>query len=172
MNDLLLLSTLLAGPKHGYALKKQIAQITGQGEMHNNLVYPLLRRFVRNGWVSHRETAGQRGQTREQYAITTKGRQEIVDRIAVFSAKAAGSAEAFSFRVGLFEILEPAARTRILDEREKWLRNRANSLKNLSLTSLLGLWGGEVVKFLHAQALAEQKWISKLRRKARNAGAP
>jgi DNA-binding PadR family transcriptional regulator len=172
MNDLLLLSTLLAGPQHGYALKKQIAQITGQGEMHNNLVYPLLRRFVRNGWVSHRETAGQRGQTREQYSITTKGRQEIVDRIADFSEKAAGSAEAFSFRVGLFELLEPAARVRILDEREKWLGKRANSLKDLALTLSLGPWGGEVVKFLHTQTRAEQKWISKLRKRARTAGAP
>ena len=33
MNDLLLLSTLLAGPKHGYALKKQIALIQADTKM-------------------------------------------------------------------------------------------------------------------------------------------
>lgn len=172
MNDLLLLATLLEGPKHGYALKKQIARITGHGEMHNNLVYPLLKRFVRNGWVSRRETPGERGQTRELYAITAKGRTEIRKRITEFPPKSAGSAEAFSLRVGLFEILEPAARTRILDERENWLRLRAANLRNLSLAIPTGLWGGEVVRFLHSQVQAERAWISKLRKKVRNAGAP
>ncbi len=169
MNDLLLLSTLLEGPKHGYALKKQVGLITGQGEMHNNLVYPLLKRFVRNGWVSCRETAGQRGQTRELYAITAKGRRELAERIAQFSPRSAASAESFSLRVGLFEILEPAARARILDEREKWLAARSTTLKNLAATMKLGLWAGEVVHFLYAQAVREQAWISGLRKKVRNA---
>ena len=44
MNDLLLLAMLLEGPQHGYALKKKVPLITGHGEMHNNLVYPLLKR--------------------------------------------------------------------------------------------------------------------------------
>jgi hypothetical protein len=47
MNDLLLLATLLEGPKHGYALKKQAGLILGEAELQNNLVYPLLRRFER-----------------------------------------------------------------------------------------------------------------------------
>ena len=169
MNDLLLLATLLDGPKHGYALKKRIALITGHGEMHNNLVYPLLKRFVANGWVSNRETAGERGQTRELYALTTKGRREVVNRLSEFSAKAASSAEAFSLRVGLFEMLEPATRSRILEGRANWLAERAKKLSNLSATIPLGLWAGEVVNFLQAQAVAEQKWIAKLLKKARRA---
>jgi DNA-binding PadR family transcriptional regulator len=171
MNDLLLLSTLLDAPKHGYALKKQIALITGQGEMHNNLVYPLLKRFVANGWVSRRETAGERGQTRELYALTAKGRQEIVNRLSDFSPKLASSAEGFSFRVGLFEILESSARNRILDEREKWLTERAQKLATLSEAMQLGQWAGEVVKFLRAQAVSEQKWIARLRKKNHNKAA-
>jgi DNA-binding PadR family transcriptional regulator len=167
MNDLLLLSTLLAGPKHGYALKKQIALITGHGEMHNNLVYPLLKRFVANGWVSRRESAGERGQTRELYALTAKGHQEIVSRLSDFSSKSACSGKEFSLRVGLFEVLEPATRRRILDERDKWLTQRIERLANLSATMALGKWGGEVVKFLHAQLMAEQKWIARLRSKTR-----
>jgi len=81
MNDLLLLATLLGGPQHGYALKKQVGLITGQREMHNNLVYPLLRGFGQNGWISKRTAAGQRGQTREVYALTTKGKQELLRRL-------------------------------------------------------------------------------------------
>jgi DNA-binding PadR family transcriptional regulator len=164
MNDLLLLSTLLPGPKHGYALKKQIAQITGQSEMHNNLVYPLLKRFVAQGWVSRRQTGGERGQTREIYAITAKGRLELARRLSDFPPKAASSAEAFSFRIGLFDILDAPARVHILDEREKWLSRRADTLAGIS-TMKLSEWPNEVVDFLHAQAKAEQKWIARLKKR-------
>jgi DNA-binding PadR family transcriptional regulator len=47
-----------------------VGLISGKGEMHNNLVYPLLRRFVESGWVSKRKGPGERGQTRDIYALT------------------------------------------------------------------------------------------------------
>lgn len=165
MNDLLLLSTLLAGPRHGYALKKQIALITGQGEMHNNLVYPLLKRFVSEGWVSRREAAGERGQTRELYAITARGRRELQRRLSDFPPKLAASAEAFSFRIGLFDILDLPTRHQILDERAKWLAQRVGKLSAVANAMSLGRWPGAVVGFLHTQAVAEQRWITKLRTK-------
>jgi len=77
MNDLLLLSLLLAGPQHGYALKKRAGFISGQPSMHNNLVYPLLRRFVENKLVKQKATAGERGQTRLMYSLTTLGRRVL-----------------------------------------------------------------------------------------------
>ncbi len=169
MNDLLLLSTLLDGPKHGYALKKQIALITGHGEMHNNLVYPLLKRFVANGWVSRRETAGERGQTRELYALTAKGRTQIIQQLSDFPPKTASSAEAFALRIGLFDILDSSARTQILEAREKWLANRARILANLPTAISLGEWPKQVVSFLLVQAQTELKWIAKLKKKARSA---
>jgi hypothetical protein len=46
MNDLIILATLLDGPKHGYQLKREAGFILGQGAMHNNLIYPMLRRFT------------------------------------------------------------------------------------------------------------------------------
>ena len=67
MNDLLILASLLEGPQHGYALKKRIGTLTGHGPLHNNLFYPLLRRFVATSWVSRRKAPGQRGQTRELF---------------------------------------------------------------------------------------------------------
>src|SRR3984957_20717719 len=41
--------------------------------LHNNLVYPLLRRFVENSWVAKRTTDGRCGQKRDLYALTAKG---------------------------------------------------------------------------------------------------
>src|SRR5262249_3161399 len=102
MNDLLLLAALLAGPQHGYALKKQVGLFAGKRELHNNLVYPLLGRFVRHGWVSKRQAAGQRGQTRELYALTAKGKSELLRRLATCTEKEAGNEHEFHLRVGLF----------------------------------------------------------------------
>src|ERR1700732_1000838 len=102
MNDLLLLAALLPGPQHGYALKKQVGLITGQRAMHNNLVYPLLRRFVENGWVSKRQSAGQRGQTREIYALTSKGKQELMRRLSDDAESEAASDNGFRLALGPF----------------------------------------------------------------------
>jgi DNA-binding PadR family transcriptional regulator len=166
MNDLLLLSTLLAGPQHGYALKKRIGLMTGHGEMHNNLVYPLLKRFVAQGWVSCRTVPGERGQTRERYALTAKGRQELLRRLREFSCKDAASADAFHLRVGLFAVLDAEARERILASREGWLEQRGNILANLASAMDLGEWGGEVVAHLRGRIQAERQWTAELKRKA------
>jgi DNA-binding PadR family transcriptional regulator len=166
MNDLLLLATLLDAPAHGYALKKRVGQITGQSDLHNNLVYPLLKRFVAAGWVSRKTVPGDRGQTRERYALTSKGKQELLRRLEEFTPKDAASAEAFQLRVGLFGFLDPTARERILQLREAWLEKRAERFSNLSRAMELGEWGGEVVSFLRKQVDAERNWTAGLRKKA------
>jgi len=166
MNDLLLLATLLDGPAHGYALKKRVGQITGQSDMHNNLVYPLLRRFVEAGWVSRKSTPGERGQTRERYALTSKGKEELVRKLEEFTGKDAASSEAFQLRVGLFGVLHPEARSRILALRQAWLAERAARLEHLAMNMELGEWGEEVVAFLRNQVAAERKWTEELRKRA------
>jgi DNA-binding PadR family transcriptional regulator len=165
MNDLLLLANLLDGPKHGYALKKQVGLISGQSEMHNNLVYPLLQRFVQNGWVSKRQTSGQRGQTREVYALTCKGKRELLQRLETFTEKQAASQNEFFLRAGLFMALGKPARERVLAERDRWLAAREEKLGRLDSAMDVGQWGGEVVRFLQEQTRAERKWISRLQRK-------
>jgi DNA-binding PadR family transcriptional regulator len=164
MNDLLLLATLLPGPRHGYALKKQVGLITGQRAMHNNLVYPLLKRFTSHGWVHRKQVAGQRGQTRELYALTARGRQELIRKLSEFSEKQAASPDAFRLRVGLFDILVPEARHRILDARENWLTVREKNLARLVGALRVKGWGGDVVSFLRSQIRAEKKWVAQLRK--------
>jgi DNA-binding PadR family transcriptional regulator len=166
MNDLLLLAALLAGPQHGYALKKQVGLITGQRAMHNNLVYPLLRRFVENAWVSKRASAGQRGQTREVYALTAKGKQELLRRLADYPESEVASENAFRFRVGLFGVLDPQTRGTILATREQFLALREQRLARISATVDAGAWGTEVVRFFRKQIRAERAWIASLARKS------
>ncbi|HXA82411.1 MAG TPA: PadR family transcriptional regulator [Methylomirabilota bacterium] len=164
MNDLLLLATLLGGPAHGYALKKRVGQITGHSDMHNNLVYPLLKRFVAAGWVSRKTVPGERGQTRERYALTPKGKKELLRRLEQFTPKDAANADAFQLRVGLFAFLGAAARERIVEQREAWLAKRAEKLNSLAANMELGEWGAKVVAFLKKQLDAERKWTAELRK--------
>ncbi|HET7209490.1 MAG TPA: PadR family transcriptional regulator [Terriglobales bacterium] len=171
MNDLFLLASLLVGPQHGYALKKQVGLISGQGEMHNNLVYPLLRRFVARGWVNKRKAPGKRGQTREVYALTSKGKQALLLRLSQFTGKEVSAENGFRLRVGMFHFLDTEASGRILAQREEWLAAREQHLARLSDSLDLGVWGGEVVRFLRDQIRAERGWISRLKRKLGRQGA-
>lgn len=167
MNDLLLLAALLDGPKHGYALKKQTGAITGKREMHNNLVYPLLKRFVNEGWVKQHRSAGQRGQTREMYSLTNKGKQALLQRLSKFNDKDAPSAERFCLRTGLFGFLDGENRRQVLETRGKWLEKRAERLTTIAKTMPLDQWAKETVSHLRNQVKAEQTWLKHLSRLAK-----
>jgi DNA-binding PadR family transcriptional regulator len=169
MNDLILLAALLDGPKHGWVLKKLGGWATGHGDMHNNLVYPTMKKFVARGWVRRRSEAGQRGQTRAVYALTLGGNRELFRRLNEFAEKEAASANEFRLRVGLFGALAVETRKRILAARAKWLAAREERFVALrqNLTTInAGLWGPEVVDFLIAEVRTERKWIAALERKA------
>ena len=163
MTDLIILGMLLAGPQHGYRLKQQAGMIFGQGELHNNLVYPLLSRFVGNKWVTKKTVPGERGQNRQQYAITATGRQALMDRLRTFSEQDARSEDEFRVRVGFFEMLSGEDREKILALREGRLLSRNQILSDLQKAMDLGLYGGEVVAYLREQTEMELGWISRLR---------
>jgi DNA-binding PadR family transcriptional regulator len=160
---------LLDGPKHGYQLKREARFILGHGEMHNNLVYPLLRRFTTNGWVTKRTVPGDRGQTRQQYAITPAGRRELITRLSKFGESEAASWPGFITRVGMFEALEEPVRASILAARTNSLQVREQKLTLLEQNTDLGMYGGEVVRYLIEQIHSELAWIRRLHRLAASA---
>jgi DNA-binding PadR family transcriptional regulator len=157
------LSTLLAGPKHGYQLKREAGMIFGQGVLHNNLVYPLLRRFMDQGWVTRREAAGERGQTRLRYVITPAGRRELVVKLSAFSDQDARSSDAFRLRVALFQLLDPKIRESILERRTTYLAARLQHLQVLEQSFPLNRYAGEVISQFSAETKSELKWIRRLR---------
>jgi len=171
MNDLLLLAALLDGPKHGWVLKKLSGWATGQGEMHNNLVYPLMKKFATEGWVRRRAEAGHRGQTRAVYSLTVRGKQELFRRLNQFGERESASASEFRLRVGLFAVLSPEMRKHILAERSRWLGAREQRFSDLkkNLEDMPSVpWGLEVVTFLLAEVRSEQSWIAALEEKSRH----
>jgi DNA-binding PadR family transcriptional regulator len=164
MNDLIILATLLAGPKHGYQLKREAGFIFGDAALHNNLIYPMLRRFSAEGWVTKKIVAGQRGQTRQQYAISPLGRKALIERLSQFSEHDSGSFQNFITRVGMFEILGPGIRESILKQRQTYLLRRQQQFATLQENVELGRYGGDVVGFLRSQIESELKWIQRLSR--------
>jgi DNA-binding PadR family transcriptional regulator len=167
MNDLIILAALLPRPTHGYALKKQVGLLTGQRAMHNNLVYPLLHRFVENAWVSKRKAAGQRGQTREVYSLTAKGKQELLRRLHDYPETEVANDNGFRLRVGLFAFLDAETRQRILSSRDQFLAARQQRLAQISSQVPVSTWGCEVVRFFGDQVRAERTWIASLARRSK-----
>jgi DNA-binding PadR family transcriptional regulator len=164
MTDLIILATLLPGPKHGYQLKHEAGLIIGQQAIHNNLVYPLLRKFMTKGWVSKKIVPGERGQTRQQYTLTGAGRRALVERLSFYDQAEAKSADGFRLRVGLFDVLQPETRSHILEQREQYLRAQIEKFRNLQSNMELGLYGGEVVGNFIKQVNADLQWIEHLHR--------
>jgi DNA-binding PadR family transcriptional regulator len=155
---------LADGPKHGYHLKQQAGFILGQGAMHNNLVYPLLRRFTAAGWVTKKAVPGERGQTRQNYALTAAGKKELISSLGSYSEIDASNARGFIARVGMFELLSPETRTHILDQREAFLRGREQRLNTMSDNLELGIFAAEVVRRVLSVTASELDWIRRLRR--------
>ena len=142
----------------------------GQGAMHNNLVYPLLRRFVSEGLVTQKEAEGERGQTRKLYALTARGRRTLIGRLSRYDAREALETEPFLIRVGLFVVLSPEVRERILATREKALYGRDQRFAELQERMELGLYGGDIVRHLREGIDAERRWISRLRKLEKQEG--
>jgi DNA-binding PadR family transcriptional regulator len=164
MTDLILLATLLSGPKHGYQLKHQAGLILGHPKLHNNLVYPLLRRFTEEGWVIKKTIAGERGQKRNQYALTSRGRKALIERLSAFSEAEARSLEAFLARVGLFGVLDPGARESVMAARTAHLNRLAEQLGGIKQKFPLDRYAQATVEFLQSQTEAELAWIRQLRK--------
>jgi DNA-binding PadR family transcriptional regulator len=131
MNDLVLLTALLGGPAYGYALKKTAGLIFGSGAMHNNVIYPSLKRFVHNGWVEQTTVPGDRGQERKQYRITTQGRRHLLEQIGTFGEDDARDEGAFLLRLALFDLLPAGKRRTIVSARKSFLATRSTELSQL-----------------------------------------
>jgi DNA-binding PadR family transcriptional regulator len=164
MTDLIILATLLPGPKHGYQLKRGASWILGQDTLHNNLVYPLLRRFTLAGWVTKKTVPGERGQTRHQYALTALGKRTLLEKLAQYEDSESRSPEGFLTRVGLFQVLDSAARENILTKRTAHLEKTQQHLAAMKERFPLDRFALETVKFLRDQTESELTWIQHLRR--------
>lgn len=167
MTDLVLLTALLGGPAYGYALKQTAGLIFGSGVVHNNVVYPLLKKFVKNGWVEQSIVPGDRGQERKQYRITEGGRKYLLQQVANFGERDAGNGGAFLLRVALFDVLPREKREQIIAARKSLLVARLKELSELEEAGKPRSFGAVALARTRACVEDELRWIESLHRRIR-----
>ncbi|HZT74386.1 MAG TPA: PadR family transcriptional regulator [Terriglobales bacterium] len=166
MNDRIVLALLLDGPRHGYALAPQAGLILARGPLHNNVIYPLLRRFAARGWVRARAAAGARGRTRKLYALSAAGRREVQRRLKSFTPRDAQTAGAFQLRAGLFGMLTAAERRRILAAGDQVLAGREQKLRAMLAHFRPAGFPAAVLRFRLRETTAERRFLERLARLA------
>jgi PadR family transcriptional regulator PadR len=76
--DLLILRSLVAGPRHGYGIAQHIrtysADVLQVGE---SSLYPALQRLLLNGWVKAEWGASENNRRARYYTLTPAGRKHL-----------------------------------------------------------------------------------------------
>jgi DNA-binding PadR family transcriptional regulator len=162
MNDIIILSLLTEGPKHGYRLKQDAAMFSGEQQLHNNTIYPLLKRFLKSGWITQKQADGERGQTRLLYALTASGKEALVQKLSDFTEADAIKPHAFLLRVGLFDLLDTPTRRRILELRDAHLIARLDRLKQIAKAHTIEGWPASSMQHITKEVQLERKWIAQL----------
>ncbi|MEV0358401.1 helix-turn-helix transcriptional regulator [Nocardia sp. NPDC050697] len=77
----LVLGILADGESYGYAILKRVRELSG-GRMQwtDGMLYPLLHRLERAGYVSASWGSSETGRRRKHYAITTAGHAVLAER--------------------------------------------------------------------------------------------
>jgi DNA-binding PadR family transcriptional regulator len=163
--DIVILSHLQQGPRHGYELKRNVADTTAFA-LHNNTLYPALRRFEEAGAVTKTAEQQEGRPPRHVYELTDVGRELLHDMLADLPPGLAGDETEFLARVGMFDELTPDERRRILAARVDALRHQAEHMAQLTQKAARSpqhqRWGGMVVAELAERTRRELDWIARL----------
>ncbi len=76
--DLLILRTLLLGPKHGHAIAKAIESRSDEVlQVEQGSLYPALHRLIKRDWISMEEGTSENNRRAKFYCLTAKGRKQL-----------------------------------------------------------------------------------------------
>ena len=163
--DILILRFLLLSPVHGYELRKRVKQTAGV-MLHNNSLYPALRRFEEAGAVTRTAEPSESGRPpRLVYTITPVGRDLLHDMIVDFPPDQAQDEVEFLARLGQFSLLTAAEQTIVLDAREEALRRQLAHMKEMHELGRMSeeAWSEVVTSELIRRYETELGWIAQLK---------
>ncbi len=101
--SLLVLSVLMEGPLHGYAIMRELeARSQGYFTMNAALLYPTLHQMEQDGFVQASWEEGKGSRRRKTYTITPEGRKRFLQ----------GQSDWHQFFTQLFGVIEHKADTR------------------------------------------------------------
>lgn len=80
---LLILNTIAAAPKHGWAIAKRIQQVTSEVlQVQQGSLYPALHRLEQNGWIKGEWADTETGRKAKFYSLTPAGRAQLKQELA------------------------------------------------------------------------------------------
>ena len=89
--DALILATLAAAPRHGYAIARFIEDTTQAAlVIEEGSLYPALYRMERRGWIEAEWGTSELGRRAKFYRLTTDGRARLETETAAWARFAAG----------------------------------------------------------------------------------
>jgi DNA-binding PadR family transcriptional regulator len=159
--EILILRHLSKRPAHGYELRKRVEAVTGV-MLHNNSLYPALRRFEEAGAVVKTSQAQEGRPPKLVYELTDVGHNLLHDMLADLPADQAGDDTEFLARLGQFELLSAEEQLRVLRARDDALAERCHRLHELSGRARGDRWSTLVTAELIARAERERAWIAEL----------
>jgi PadR family transcriptional regulator PadR len=76
--DLLILRTLLLGPRHGHAIAKAIELNSDEVlQVEQGSLYPALHRLIKRGWISFEVGTSENNRRAKFYTLTAEGRNQL-----------------------------------------------------------------------------------------------
>ena len=76
--DLLILRTLVTGPKHGYGIAQRLKQVSDDVlQVGESSLYPALQRLLLNGWVKAEWGASENNWRARYCTLTATGRKRL-----------------------------------------------------------------------------------------------
>jgi transcriptional regulator len=77
--DLLVLTTLAAGPMHGYAVAQHLKAVSNEVlQVGESSLYPALQRLLLKGWAKAVWGASENNRRARFYTLTAAGRKQLV----------------------------------------------------------------------------------------------
>jgi PadR family transcriptional regulator, regulatory protein PadR len=77
--DLLILRTLVFGPRHGHAIAQEIRTVSQEVlRVETGSLYPALHRLEAQGWIAAEWTLSDKGKRAKYYQLTRTGRKRLV----------------------------------------------------------------------------------------------
>jgi len=167
--EILILRRLHGGPAHGYELRKRVEETTGF-VLHNNSLYPALRRFEEAGAVTKAAEPQEGRPPRLVYTLTDVGRDMLHDMLAELPAEQAGQPEEFLARLGQFNLLNRAERAGILASRTRAVRDQLAHYRTMHklATDHGSPWGARATAELIRRHEQELSWLAELGQLAQN----
>jgi DNA-binding PadR family transcriptional regulator len=161
--EILILRRLRGGPAHGYELRKRVEETTGF-VLHNNSLYPALRRFEEAGAVTKTSEPQEGRPSRLVYTLTDVGQELLHDMLAELPADQAGDEAEFLARLGQFSEINSNERLGVLASRTQAVTAQLAHYRAMSELSAAHRhpWGALVTAELIRRHEQELAWLAEL----------